>query len=413
MARSLRPRGTKLHTICGRAPCQPSVMQWECSPDQSVEEEEPQRPFRRDTYHYVLPSHLIAQHPLPRRDESRLMVLGRGNGSLHHSTFRNLRDYLQEGDLLVVNESRVFPARLPGRKPSGGKADLLLLQPWDAGTASRAWWDANESESREWECLIQASRRPKLGQSFVFSHGLEGVVTGDGEGAYWVRFNLGGKELFEYLESHGSIPLPPYIRRGRTSSGPEGFSEVEGTPEDRDRYQTVFARNIGSVAAPTAGFHFTEPLLRSLEASGIEMARITLHVGQATFLPIRKEDIRAHSIRPERFCIDEEDVEKMRKAKQEGRRLVAVGTTVVRCLESVVAERGRLEACDGWAGLYVLPGHRFQAVDALITNFHLPGTSLLVLVCAFVKREYVLRAYAEAIREEYRFFSYGDCMLIQ
>jgi len=389
-------------------------MQWECCQDENVKEEEPQRPFRRETYHYVLPTHLIAQHPLPRRDESRLMVLGRGSGALHHSTFRNLRDHLREGDLLVVNESRVFPARLLGHKPSGGKVDLLLLQPCDAEAAASSWWEAKGSKSREWECLIQSSRRPKQGQAFAFSHGLEGRVTGASEEGVWrVRFNLEGKDLLAHLESHGQAPLPPYIRRGRTDSGSAGFSEVEGTSQDRDRYQTVFARKLGSVAAPTAGFHFTEPLYRSLEEDGISFGRITLHVGQATFLPIRTGDIRNHRIRPERYCVEEEDAEKIQKAKQEGRRLVAVGTTVVRCLESMAFERGRIEAGEGLAHLYVLPGHRFQAVDALITNFHLPGTSLLVLVCAFAQREYVQRAYAEAIRNEYRFFSYGDCMLIQ
>jgi S-adenosylmethionine:tRNA ribosyltransferase-isomerase len=383
-------------------------MQWECCPDKSVEEEEPQRPFRRDTYHYVLPTQLIAQHPLPRRDESRLMVLGRGSGAIHHSAFKNLRDHLREGDLLVVNESRVFPARLLGHKPSGGKVDLLLLQPRDAETAASSWWEAKGSKSREWECLIQSSRRPKQGQTFAFSHGLEGRVIGDSEEGVWrVCFNLDGKELLAHLESHGLVPLPPYIRRGGTDS------EVQGTSEDRDRYQTVFARNLGSVAAPTAGFHFTEPLYRSLEEDGICFGRITLHVGQATFLPIRTEDIRKHRIRPERYSVEEEDAQKIQKAKQEGRRLVAVGTTAVRCLESMASEGGRIEAGQGWAHLYILPGHRFQAVDALITNFHLPGTSLLVLVCAFAQREYVLRAYGEAIRNEYRFFSYGDCMLIQ
>jgi S-adenosylmethionine:tRNA ribosyltransferase-isomerase len=286
--------------------------------------------------------------------------------------------------------------------------DLLLLQPCDVESAAPSWWEAKGSKSREWECLIQSSRRPKQGQAFAFSHGLEGRVTGDSEEGVWrVRFNLDGKELLAHLESHGLVPLPPYIRRGRTDS------ESEGTSKDRHRYQTVFARNIGSVAAPTAGFHFTEPLLRSLESSGVSLGRITLHVGQATFLPIRTGDIRKHRIRPERYCVEEEDAEKIQKAKQEGRRLVAVGTTVVRCLESMASERGRIEAGEGWAHLYILPGYRFQAADALITNFHLPGTSLLVLVCAFAHREYVLRAYAEAIRNEYRFFSYGDCMLIQ
>jgi S-adenosylmethionine:tRNA ribosyltransferase-isomerase len=389
-------------------------MQWECCPDKNVEEEEPQRPFRRDTYHYVLPSHLIAQHPLPRRDESRLMVLGRGSGALHHSTFRNLRDHLREGDFLVVNESRVFPARLLGHKPSGGKVDLLLLQPCDAEAAALSWWEAKGSESREWECLIQSSRRPKQGQAFTFSHGLQGRVSGESEGGVWrVRFNLDGKDLLAHLESHGLVPLPPYIRRGRRDSGSEGSSEVEGTSQDRDRYQTVFARKIGSVAAPTAGFHFTEPLCRSLEASGISFGRITLHVGQATFLPIRARDIRRHRVWPERYCVSEETAEKIRNAKREGRRLVAVGTTVVRCLESLVSERGGVEEGEGWASLYIVPGHRFKLVDAMITNFHLPGTSLLVLVCAFSQRQHVLKAYREAIRSEYRFFSYGDCMLVQ
>jgi S-adenosylmethionine:tRNA ribosyltransferase-isomerase len=383
-------------------------MQWECCPDKSVEEEEPQRPFRRDTYQYVLPSHLIAQQPLPRRDESRLMVLGRGGGALRHSTFKNLREHLREGDLLVVNESRVFPARLLGTKPSGGKVDLLLLQPCHSEPADSPGWERKGSESREWECLVQSSRRPKQGQSFAFSHGLEGRVTGPSDGGVWrVRFNLDGRELLEHLETHGLVPLPPYIRRTRTES------EADGTSEDRDRYQTVFARNVGSVAAPTAGFHFTEPLLESLEASGISFGRITLHVGQATFLPIRAGDIREHRLRPERYSVEEEDAERIRKARQEGRRLVAVGTTVVRCLESMASERGSIEAGDGWADLYILPGHTFRAVDALITNFHLPGTSLLVLVCAFAQREHVLRAYGEAIRRAYRFFSYGDCMLIQ
>jgi len=224
------------------------------------------------------------------------MVLGRGSGALHHSTFRSLRDHLREGDLLVVNESRVFPARLLGHKPSGGKVDLLLLQPCDAEAAASSWWEAKGSKSREWECLIQSSRRPKQGQTFAFSHGLEGRVTGDSEEGVWrVRFNLEGKDLLAHLESHGLVPLPPYIRRGCTDAG------SGETSQDRDRYQTVFARKLGSVAAPTAGFHFTEPLLRSLEASGISFGRVTLHVGQATFLPIRAGDIRKHRIRPERY----------------------------------------------------------------------------------------------------------------
>jgi S-adenosylmethionine:tRNA ribosyltransferase-isomerase len=383
-------------------------MQWEFCPEECIEEEEPQSSFLRDTYHYVLPTHLIAQHPLPRRDQSRLMVLCRGSGGLRHATFRDLREHLREGDLLVVNDSKVFPARLLGNKPSGGKVDLLLLHPCNPEMGSPSWFDGASHRSRDWECLIQCSRRPRKGQVLAFPHGLQGEVTGDSEDNVWkVRFNLDGKDLLAHLECHGLIPLPPYIRRSRTDSG------SADTSEDRVRYQTVFARKIGSVAAPTAGFHFTESLCRSLEESGISFGRVTLHVGQATFLPIRARDIRKHTMWPERYGVAEEDAEKMLKAKRDGGRLVAVGTTVVRCLESLVAERGRIEAGERWARLYIVPGHRFGAVDGLITNFHLPRTSLLVLVCAFVQRDYVFRAYREAIRNEYRFFSYGDCMLVQ
>jgi S-adenosylmethionine:tRNA ribosyltransferase-isomerase len=374
------------------------VMQWEFCPEECVEEEEPQRPFRRDTYHYVLPAHLIAQHPLPRRDESRLMVLFRESGAMHHSTFRNLRDHLRRGDLLVVNDSKVFPARLIGSKPSGGRADLLLLKPCEEGGPG----------SHVWECLIRCAGRPRKGQALAFPCGLQGKVAGHSEDGVWkVHFDLEPEEMHAYLEAHGRVPLPPYIKRG-CDEGPAG--DRSG---DRVRYQTVFAEHVGSVAAPTAGFHFTEELLRSLEEGGVSFAKVTLHVGQATFLPIRARDVRRHRIGPERYRLSEENAEKIRQAKREGRRLVAVGTTVVRCLESLVSEKGRIEAGEGWANLYILPGHRFEVVDALITNFHLPGTSLLVLVCAFASLENVFNAYEEAVRRDYRFFSYGDCMLVQ
>jgi S-adenosylmethionine:tRNA ribosyltransferase-isomerase len=233
-------------------------------------------------------------------------------------------------------------------------------------------------------------------------------VTGQSEEGIWkVRFNLEQQALLAHLETHGLIPLPPYIKRSRASRADEDDSE------DRARYQTVFADEVGSVAAPTAGLHFTESLCRSLEERGVSFGKVTLHVGQATFLPIRVRDIRRHRMWPERYRVSEETADKIRKAKEEGRRVVAVGTTVVRCLESLMSEKGRIEAGEGWARLYVVPGHRFEAADALITNFHLPETSLLVLVCAFAQRELVFRAYEEAIRRGYRFFSYGDCMLLQ
>jgi S-adenosylmethionine:tRNA ribosyltransferase-isomerase len=315
---------------------------------------------------------------------------------------------LREGDLLVVNDSKVFPARLLGSKTSGGKVDMLLLQPSHVQGAASSELDGEDPRGQEWTCLIRSSRRPKKGQVFAFPRGLEGEVTGDFEGGIWkVRFNLDPKQMLAYLENHGWIPLPPYIKRTHTPS------RSEDSEQDRERYQTVFAQKIGSVAAPTAGLHFTESLCRSLEEGGIAIGRITLHVGQATFLPIRTRDIRSHRMWPERYSVSEETAKKIRKAKREGRRLVAVGTTVVRCLESLVSDRGGIEAGERWANLYIVPGHRFKAVDAMITNFHLPGTSLLVLVCAFAQRQYVLKAYREAIRSEYRFFSYGDCMLVQ
>ena len=286
--------------------------------------------------------------------------------------------------------------------------DLLLLQPCHADMAASSCFDGEDPRSKEWACLIRSSRRPKKGQAFAFPRGLEGEVTGDSEGGIWkVRFNLNPREMLAYLENHGLTPLPPYIKRSHTRSSPED------SEEDHKRYQTVFAQNLGSVAAPTAGLHFTESLCRSLEEGGIAFGRITLHVGQATFLPIRTRDIRSHRMWPERYSISEETAEKIRKAKREGRRLVAVGTTVVRCPESLASDTGGIEAGERWANLYIVPGHRFKVVDAMITNFHLPGTSLLVLVCAFAQRQHVLKAYREAIRSEYRFFSYGDCMLLQ
>jgi S-adenosylmethionine:tRNA ribosyltransferase-isomerase len=327
---------------------------------------------------------------------------------MYHSSFRDLRDHLREGDLVIVNDSKVFPARLLGNKPSGGKVDMLLLEPCHADGAPSSWLVVEDPGTREWNCLIRSSRRPKRGQAFAFPHGLEGEVTSDSDGGVWkVRFNLGQSQMLAYLENHGLVPLPPYIKRNRTGS------LSEDSAEDRKRYQTVFAEKVGSVAAPTAGLHFTEPLCRSLEESGIAFGRITLHVGQATFLPIRARDIRRHRMWPERYSVSEDTAEKIRKTKGEGRRLIAVGTTVVRCLESLVSDRGGIEAGERWANLYIVPGHRFEVVDAMITNFHLPGTSLLVLVCAFAQRQHVLKAYREAIRREYRFFSYGDCMLVQ
>jgi S-adenosylmethionine:tRNA ribosyltransferase-isomerase len=337
------------------------------------------------------------------------MILDRRTGRVAESVFSHLREFLREGDLLVVNNSRVFPARLIGRKETGGRVDLLLLRPCHAGGGGVAGGlQECAGNGQDWECLARASGRLKAGQGLWFAGDLRGEVLGrSNPGVVRVRFSKGGEDLFRFLEAFGRTPLPPYIRRG------EAQGACVETGGDRERYQTVFARVSGSAAAPTAGLHFSDLLCRRLREGGIRFAEITLHVGEATFLPIRSADIREHALRPEPVFLSQEAVREIEDAKAAGRRVVAVGTTVVRCLESVATGRGWLVPGAGWADLYLVPGFRFQVVDALITNFHLPCSSLLVLVCAFAGRESVLGAYREAVRRGYRFFSYGDCMLIQ
>ena len=366
-------------------------------------------PYRTESYRYHLPFRLIAQQPPQNREDSRLMRVPRTGGELWHGSFRQIGRWLRKGDLLVVNNSKVFPARIVGtKKESGGRVELLLLQPGDGRDSPPEGIDRAEAIVTEWDCLVRTSGRPRAGQVLLFPLGVEGEITGEPERGVWrVRFRMGQLDFFEYLDREGRTPLPPYIKRNGEPGPPKG------SPEDRVRYQTVFARSVGSVAAPTAGFHFSEALCRELVEQGILFAEITLHVGQATFLPVRTEDIREHTVLPERFHVQEPAAEAIRAAQMEGRRVVAVGTTVVRCLESLWAERGRIEAASGWASLYLIPGHRFRVVGGLLTNFHLPGSSLLMLVSAFAGPGLIRRVYEEAVRREYRFFSYGDCMLIQ
>jgi len=365
--------------------------------------------FPAEAYDYDLPSSLIAQEPRAERERSRLLTLDRETGRAADSVFCRIRDHLRDGDLLVVNDSKVFPARLAGRKATGGRADVLLLKPcvgdWE--------WCSTPGEQEhpgacDWECLIRSSGRVKPGQRLYFSEDLEAEVLDRRESGVWTaRFNRTGAAFLQVLERVGITPLPPYIRRD------EPGRRMAPRQCDRERYQTVFARRIGSAAAPTAGFHFSEPLCRRLQETGIRFAAVTLHVGEATFLPIRAGDIREHTLRPERIFVSRDAADAIRSAKTAGRRVVAVGTTVVRCLESLAAGSGGVASGAGWADLFICPGFRFRVVDALITNFHLPRSSLLVLVSAFAGREKVLRAYHEAIATGYRFFSYGDCMLIQ
>jgi len=348
------------------------------------------------SYDFQLPPELVAQEPLPVRDASRLLVLERASGTLEHRAFAELPQLLRPGDLLVTNRSRVFPARLLGRRQGGGDAEILLVRRLEADL---------------WDALVRPGRRLRPGAVVDIGPGLsvrlEDPETDAPAAAdraqpsplRRVRLLLTDLPPDVALERHGHVPLPPYIRRA-------------DAPSDRDRYQTVYARERGSVAAPTAGLHFTNALFERLRARGVERAEIVLHVGPGTFRPVEAEDVREHRVDPERFSIPEEAAAAVERARAEGRRVVAVGTTATRALESSLDAVGGLRSGDGETDLVIVPGFRFRVVDALVTNFHLPRSSLLLLVSAFGGRERVLSAYAEAVRHRYRFYSYGDAMLL-
>ena len=339
-------------------------------------------------FDYSLPVDLIAQHPAPERDMSRLMVLNRAESSITHTTFRHLPDFLDPGDCLTVNESRVFPARLKGhRAETGGAVELLLLR----------------RRGDLWEALVKPGRRLKAGGEIVLSDGdLTAVVEAVyPSGRRLIRFQ-GCTSLEAVLDQHGHIPLPPYIRR-------------EDLPEDRDRYQTVYARVPGAVAAPTAGLHFTPELLERLRASDVGVTPILLHVGPGTFKPVVKEDLRRHDMEAEYYEIGLDAAVEINRRRRAGGRAVCVGTTTVRALESAAERDGKRWAPvpgAGWTRLFIRPPYTYKLVDVLITNFHLPRSPLLMLVSAFAGREFVLKAYREAVLERYRFYSYGDAMLI-
>ncbi len=339
-----------------------------------------------DAYDFELPPELIAQQPLPERDASRLLLLDRRSDSLAHRLFRHLPGLLQPGDLVVLNRSRVFPARLLGRRKGGGAAEILLVRRREGGL---------------WEALLRPARRLRAGSLVEIASGFRVRVEGAAapeDASRLVRLLAQGMEPEQAIAHHGHVPLPPYIRR-------------PDVPLDRERYQTVFARESGSIAAPTAGLHFTPSLLASLAARGVETATLILHVGPGTFRPVEVPDVRDHRVSPESYEIPEETALAVERAKRAGRRVVAVGTTVVRALESAW-DAGSLRAGGAETALVVTPGFRFHVVDALVTNFHLPRSSLLLLVSAFAGRERVLAAYAEAVAAGYRFYSYGDAMLV-
>jgi S-adenosylmethionine:tRNA ribosyltransferase-isomerase len=349
---------------------------------------------RISDFDYELPEELIAQRPAPERDASRMLVVERERRTWRDAQFSDLPSELRAGDLLVVNNTRVFPARLTGRRaPSGGQAELLLIE---------------ERGPLVWEALARPARRLARGQIVEFGGGRlrAEVLEEHAAGRRTVRFSCAG-DFGALLEELGSMPLPPYIKRER-------LEEDGARPaEDRERYQTVYAAARGAIAAPTAGLHFTPRVFDELRARGISVAEITLHVGYGTFAPVRADDLGRHAVEAERFEIGDAAARAINSARGEGRRVVAVGTTSVRALESAADERGRVRAGRGLAHLTITPGHEFKAVGALVTNFHLPRSSLLLLVSAFAGRELVLDAYRHAVAARYRFYSYGDCMLIK
>lgn len=340
--------------------------------------------MKRQDFYYELPEELIAQDPLEDRSSSRLLVLDKESGAVSHHVFKEITDYLHEGDCLVINDTKVLPARLIGSKiGTDAKIEVLLLK---------------RKENNIWETLVKPGKKAKVGTKISFGDGLliGEVVDIVEEGNRLIQFSYEG--IFEeILNQLGQMPLPPYITHQL---------------QDKNRYQTVYAKHTGSAAAPTAGLHFTPELLEKLEKKGVQIARVTLHVGLGTFRPVKVDDILEHHMHSEFFQIDEEAAEKINKAKENGGRVICVGTTSCRTIESAADENGKLKACSGWTEIFIYPGYQFKVLDCLITNFHLPESTLVMLVSALAGREHVLAAYEEAVKEKYRFFSFGDAMFI-
>jgi S-adenosylmethionine:tRNA ribosyltransferase-isomerase len=339
-------------------------------------------------FDYELPEELIAQHPLAARDGARMLLVERARGEWHDSQFAELPSYIRAGDVLVINNTRVFPARLVGRRePTGGGVELFLVR---------------ELASMVWETLARPARRLQQGARVSFGDGRlrAEVVELFDDGRRAVRFEC-EDSLEDAIEELGQTPLPPYIKRDAVS-----------VDEDRERYQTVYARARGAIAAPTAGLHFTPHVLDELRARGAHITEITLHVGYGTFEPVRVEDLSEHAVAPEQYEISEAAADTINEARARGNRIISIGTTTTRALESAVDTEGRVRAGAGQAQLTITPGYRFRVVDALLTNFHLPRSSLLVLIATFAGRDLALAAYAHAVKARYRFYSYGDCMLI-
>jgi S-adenosylmethionine:tRNA ribosyltransferase-isomerase len=342
--------------------------------------------MRLTDFEYSLPTELIAQRPTDRRDASRLMILDRSNGTLVETTFPSIGEQFREGDLLVINDTRVIPARLLGVKETGGRVEIFLVK-------------RLQQEGQVWQCLLKCSKKPCPGSVVVLPGGVTArVETRDDTGHWTVSFSPeAGFE--DWLERTGSVPLPPYIRR-------------PAYDEDRQRYQTVFARVKGAVAAPTAGLHFTSELLEELRGKGIDIVPLTLHVGLGTFLPVRIENPAEHRMHREYYSIPEATASAIGERKRGKGRVIALGTTATRALEYAAEPDGTVRAGEGEADIFIYPGYSFRVIDGLITNFHLPCSTLLMLVAAFAGREFVLQAYREAVARRFRFFSYGDAMMI-
>ena len=336
-------------------------------------------------FDFYLPEELIAQHPMEKRDEARLMVLDKKSGNIEHKVFRDVADYLEEGDCLVLNDTRVLPARLFGVKEgSGGKMEFLLLK---------------RKEKDLWETLVKPGKRAQIGSRFMFGNGeLKAQVIGMGEeGSRIVRFEYEG--IFEeVLDRLGQMPLPPYIKEKL---------------EDNEMYQTVYSKEQGSAAAPTAGLHFTEELLRKIEGKGVKLAFLTLHVGLGTFRPMKVVSIHDHVMHSEYYSLSKESADTINSCKENRKRVIAVGTTSTRTLETIGGKDLRVREQSGWTDIFIYPGYKFGIVDALITNFHLPKSTLLMLVSALSSKEFIINAYETAVEEKYRFFSFGDAMIIK
>ena len=366
--------------------------------------------FDLKSYQYDLPTQQIAQVPAARREQSRLFVLDKRNDLLQDMKFTDIIDFFEPDDLLVVNDTKVFPARLVGKKNTGGKIELFLLEYPDFDNAVAFKQAVDQSNNAQIKSIIvtgllKSSKKPKLGSRLFFSPDLEAEVLqylDDGKVHVKLFFNVSnGLNSEEILDSSGRIPLPPYIQR-----------DDKDHPDDRNRYQTLFAQKSGAVAAPTAGLHFSESLLHKINEKNIKIAPITLHVGYGTFAPVRTTDIRNHKIHEEYVEVSPETAKLINQTRESGKRIWTVGTTTARTLEFAATETGQIEAVQDWCGLYIYPGYRFKVVNGLITNFHLPGSSLLFLVAALAGRSRILHAYDKAIALGYRFYSYGDAMLI-